>query len=215
MENWLNRILLSATTAGALLIGGQVSAQDRVLDQIITPDLERREIKEDKIDNEDFEVGLFAGVMNVEDFGSNDVVGIRLAYHISEDLFIETSIGDSRLKETSFERLSGDIQILTEDQRELIYYNLSLGYNFLPGEVFVGSKWAFNTNLYLIGGAGSTSFADEEHFTYNLGGGINFFATDWFSIRWDVRAHLFEHDIFGEEQDTTNLETSLGLNIYF
>ncbi|MDH3620528.1 MAG: outer membrane beta-barrel domain-containing protein, partial [Gammaproteobacteria bacterium] len=39
--------------------------------QVIDPQVERREIKEPKIDREDFEVGAYAGIMSIEDFGSN------------------------------------------------------------------------------------------------------------------------------------------------
>ncbi|HYQ71470.1 MAG TPA: outer membrane beta-barrel domain-containing protein, partial [Gammaproteobacteria bacterium] len=42
---------------------------------VITPDLERRTITEADIDSEDFEVGVFVGIMSVEDFGSNVVYG--------------------------------------------------------------------------------------------------------------------------------------------
>ncbi len=37
--------------------------------QVIEPEVERREIKEPEIDTEDFEIGLFGGIMSIEDFG--------------------------------------------------------------------------------------------------------------------------------------------------
>ena len=43
--------------------------------QVIDPEVERREIKEPAIDREDFEVGAFAGIMSIEDFGSDTVYG--------------------------------------------------------------------------------------------------------------------------------------------
>ena len=46
---------------------------------VIKPDLERRTITEADIDSEDFEAGVFVGVMSIEDFGSNVVYGARLA----------------------------------------------------------------------------------------------------------------------------------------
>ncbi len=210
----LNRILL-----GLPLIVGMMSAtsfaQEEVLDDIITPDLERRTIKEGDIDSENFEIGLYTGVLNIEDFGSSSVSGARLAYHLTESLFFEAAAGQSELQETSFERLSGGIQLLSDDQRDVTYYNLSVGFNIFPGEVFLGSKYAMNTSFYLIAGVGTTSFADEEHFTTNFGAGFSLLPTDWLSLRFDVRDYLFEHDLFGETVSTNNLEASLGLNIYF
>ena len=52
--------------------------------QVIDPQVERREIKEPKIDREDFEAGGFVGIMSIEDFGTNVVYGVRLAYHVTE-----------------------------------------------------------------------------------------------------------------------------------
>ena len=107
------------------------------------------------------------------------------------------------------------MQILPDDQRDLTYYNLSVGYNFLPGEVFIGKNLAFNTNLYLIAGAGNTDFADNSHFTYNLGVGYRFYTTDWLSIHLDMRDHVFNSDLLGEEKTVHNLEFSVGFTAFF
>lgn len=195
---------------------GEQSSQSRsVLDKIITPDMERRVIDEDVIDSEDFEIGIYSGIMSVEDFGSNTVTGVRFAYHISEDLFFEAAYGETTTEETSFELLNGSVQLLTDEERDLSYYNLSIGYNILPGEVFIGENWAFNSSLYLIAGAGNTDFAGEEHFTYNFGAGIRLFATDWLALHIDVRDHIFDLDIFGEEKTINNLEAHAGFTLFF
>lgn len=225
MEAWIQRIfLIGLASLVSISVSVSVSAQEEnnrrgkgssVLDQIITPDMERRVIKEDILDRENFELGLYTGVLSVEDFGSNSVTGIRFAYHVTEDFFLEAAYAQSTLQETSFERLSGSTPLLTDDQRELTYYNLSIGYNIFPGEVFIGKDWAFNTAFYLIAGAGNTSFADEEHFTYNLGGGLRFFLTDWVALHADVRDHIFSHDLLGEDTTTQNLEAHLGFTLFF
>ncbi len=214
MESWLQRIVLASLLAAGAPFALAQTDDDTALDAIIDPGLERRVIREDRIDSENFEAGFFAGVMNVEDFGSNNVYGARLAYHISEDFFLEGLYGQTETSETSYETLSGSTQLLTDSQRKLKYYNLSLGITILPGEVFVG-KMAFNTNYYIIAGAGNTEFAEDEYFTYNFGGGFRFFATDWLALRVDVRNHVFSHSLLGEEKEIQNLETHLGATIYF
>ena len=45
------------------------------------------------IDTEDFELGAYVGMLSIEDFESNVVYGARLAYHLTEDFFLE---GDAR-----------------------------------------------------------------------------------------------------------------------
>lgn len=189
--------------------------EQTVLDAVINPDIERRVIDEAEIDTENFELGFFAGAMSVEDFGSNSIYGMRLGYHITEDFFLEASYGSTKTSETSFETLSGGSDLLTEDQRQLDYYNISLGITILPGEVFIAKRWAFNTNYYIIGGAGNTLFADNEYFTYNFGGGFRLFASDWLAFRVDVRNHVFTHNILGEDKEIQNLETHLGMSLYF
>ncbi len=219
MENGIQRLFLAALLL-PLSLSANVQAQEGDdinpgLERVITPDTQRREIRQAQVDTEDFEIGIFYGVMNVEDFGTNGAGGLRLAYHVSEDFFMEANYGVSTTRETSFEKLSGSTQILSDDQRDLSYYNLSVGYNILPGEIFFGEKYAFNSNFYLIGGVGNTNFADEEHFTYNVGIGFRFYATDWIAVHIDVRDHIFEHDLLGEDQVVNNLETHAGITFFF
>jgi outer membrane beta-barrel protein len=182
---------------------------------VITPDLERRTITEADIDSEDFEAGVFVGVMSVEDFGSNVVYGARAAYHITEDFFTEAAIGRTDTDETSYETLSGGAQILSGSERELTYYNISLGYNLLPGEAFIGSGRAFNSALYVIAGVGNTEFANDSHFTVNVGAGYRFLLNDWIALHVDFRDHIFDSDLLGESKTTHNLEGTGGVTLFF
>jgi len=183
--------------------------------QVIDPEVERREIKEPAIDREDFEIGPYVGIMSVEDFGVDVVYGARLAYHITEGFFIEGTVGRTDTGLTSFEELSGDARLLTSSEREYTYYNLNLGYNILPGEVFIGEGRAFNTNLYLTGGLGSTSFAGDDRFTVNFGFGYRFLLSDSIALHLDFRDHLFDIDLFGDEKTAHNLESTFGFTVFF
>jgi outer membrane beta-barrel protein len=183
--------------------------------QVIEPEVERREVKEPAIDREDFEVGAFVGIMSIEDFGSNVSYGVRLAYHITEGFFVEGAVGQSRGGLTSFEVLSGGATLISDSERDLTYYNLSLGYNILPGEVFIGEGRAYNTNLYLIAGLGSTTFAGDDRFTVNVGAGYRFLLNDSVALHLDVRDHLFDIDLLGEEKTAHNLEAHLGVTVFF
>jgi len=190
------------------------SAYAQEPEQVVRPEVERREIKEADIDTEDFEIGAFAGVMSVEDFGTNFVYGARLGYHVTEYVFVEASYGRTDTDETSAERFGG-FQILQDSDRTLDYYNLSFGFNLLPGESFVGSRWAFTSDFYLIGGVGSTSFAGDDLFTWNIGFGYRVLLNDWLALRADARDHVFDLDLLGESNTTHNLEFTGGLSIFF
>jgi outer membrane beta-barrel protein len=223
METRVQHILLAASLLGALTcFSASVFAADEKeknndgeLGKIITPDIERRHIKEADLDAEDFEVGLYTGMLSLEDFGSNIVAGVSFSYHITEDFFVQANYGTSKTEKTSYELLSGGVELLTKDQRDLSYYNISLGYDLLPGQVYISEKWHFNTSVYLIAGAGNTHFADKNYFTYNLGAGFKFYATDWLMLDLSMRNYSFEHELFGVAKKINSPESRLGISIFF
>jgi outer membrane beta-barrel protein len=192
-----------------------VSADDDGQPPVIEPDVERREIEPAKIDTEDFEVGVFAGRISVEDFGVNSVAGATFAYHITEGFFVELAAGRADTQLTSFERLSGAARLLTDSNRDYSYYNLSLGYNIFPGESFVGKNRSLNTATYLIGGVGKTTFAGDDRFTVNLGMGIRVMPLDWLAIHADIRDHVFDIELLGQEKTSHNMEARIGVTFFF
>lgn len=195
----------------ALAQNDELGAQKPVLE----PRIQRKHVTEASIDAEDFEVGAYGGLINVEDFGSSVLAGARVAYHISEDVFIEGALARTHVGETSFEKLSGGVKLLDNSQRDYTYYDASIGYNLLPGESFIGSRRAFNTDFYVIGGAGMTDFAGDTHFTVNAGMGYRLLLTDWLTMRMEMRDHLFDLDLLGSNKTTQNLEWTLGLGGFF
>jgi outer membrane beta-barrel protein len=190
-------------------------AEDTTQPPVIEPDVERRDIEPPRIDTEDFEVGILMGQISVEDFGVNTVSGARFAYHVTEGFFVELAAGKADTELTSFERLSGAAQLLTDSEREYSYYNVSLGYNIFPGEHFVGKERAMNTQTYVIGGVGKTTFAGDDRFTINFGIGMRLMPLDWLAVHGDVRDHVFDIDLLGEEKTSHNLEATLGVTFFF
>jgi outer membrane beta-barrel protein len=192
-----------------------VRADDTTQPPVIEPDVERREIEPPRIDTEDFEVGILVGQLSVEDFGVNTVSGARFAYHVTEGFFVELAAGKADTELTSFERLSGAAQLLTDSEREYSYYNVSLGYNIFPGEHFIGKNRAMNTQTYVIGGVGKTTFAGDDRFTINFGIGMRLMPLDWLAIHGDIRDHVFDIDLLGQEKTSHNLEATLGVTFFF
>jgi len=207
-------VLLIALLAGC---GGRKSVEmvDNESESVIQPEVERRKIKPPKIDNDNFEVSAFYGLMSVEDFETNGVYGARLAYHVSEGFFVEGTYGQSTLGETSYEKLSGGAPILTDEQRKLSYYDLSVGWNLLPGEVFIGRKRAFASSLYVLAGAGNTSYADDDYFSFVFGTGYRMLLTDWMALHVDIRDRMWDTDLLGVEKTTHNFELELGFSAFF
>lgn len=184
-------------------------------DQVIQPQVKRKNINAANIGADNLEVTAYTGLLSIEDFGTHAVYGFRLDYHVTEDVFFQGTLGQSKGGTTSYERLSASVPLLTDNQRKYIYYDVSLGYNLLPGEAFVGRNHAYNTALYVLAGAGSTKFAGNNHFTITVGGGYRVDITDWFVVHLDVRDHIFTNDVTGENKTTHNFETTLGLSYVF
>jgi outer membrane beta-barrel protein len=182
--------------------------------QLLTPKVKRNKIKVGKIDTENFELGPFGGLYSIEDFGTNLVVGARFAWHMSESFFFEANYGQTKGGRSSAETLLNR-DFFTDQDRELTYYNALFGYNFLPGEAFIGRNWAFINALYLVGGAGITNFGSEDRFTVVGGFGYRFLVTDWLAAHVDFKDHVFQTDFFGEEKSTHNMEFHGGFTIFF
>jgi outer membrane beta-barrel protein len=183
--------------------------------RVIEPEVERRKIKVAKIDADNIELGGNYGFLSIEDFGSNASWGLTGAYHVTEDFFFQVSYGSSRASKTSYEILGGNVQLLTPSERRFTYYSLSLGYNLLPGEVYIGRSLAMNSALYLIGGIGSTRFAGDQRFSLNFGAGYRLLPTDWMAIHIDVQDRVFRTDILGTQKLVNNLGANIGLTFFF
>lgn len=183
--------------------------------RVIEPNVARRRIKTPKIDNENWELGGGYGFVSIDDFGTNPTVAAQITFHVTEDFFFRGDLGQTTAGRTSFETLGGDIELLTGNQRHFTYYSLSLGYNFLPGEVFLGRKTAMNSGFYTLIGIGSVKFAGDNHLALNFGAGFRVLPTDWLAIHLGVQDRVFDSDLLGETKVTNNIETLLSATVFF
>jgi outer membrane beta-barrel protein len=182
---------------------------------VVEPQVDRRTIKVPKIGARNIELGGYYGELSIMDFGAQPVAGARLDYHITEDFFFEADYGRAKGGRTSFEELSGGIQLLSDAERRFTYYNLSLGYNLLPGEVFVGRNFAMTSALYMLGGIGSVNFGGEQNFAVSFGAGFRVLPTDWLAVHIDVQDIVFKSDIIGVNQLKDNLQATIGASVFF
>lgn len=217
MENRLLNIFLILILSATMSANAQTvaDADEEPDENFIQPQIEREAFDESLIDSEDFEISIFGGMLSIEDFGVNSVIGFKLAYHINEDYFVQAVLGESTAGETSFEVLSAGAPILSEDERKLEFYQINIGYNLFPGEAFVSQTTTLNNAFYVIAGLGNTEFAGDDRHTLNYGFGYRILFFDAFSFNADFRDHLFDMDVFGKKVESHNLEFSLALGWYF
>ncbi|HCX27096.1 MAG TPA: outer membrane beta-barrel domain-containing protein [Cellvibrionales bacterium] len=211
MAYWLQRLLLIALSIIATLSSIRTAAE---VPEVISPEIDRREIKVARIDNENIEVGIYGGILAIEDFDSSNISIVRIDFHINEHTFIEASYGSAKGDTTTFEELIPSTQLISDEQREYTSYDISFGWNIFPGETWLRNK-AYKSDFYLILGGGSTEFGGDKWFTWNVGAGYRLFLNDWLAWRIDVRDHIFNRDLFGEDDQTNNIEMSSGVSFFF
>lgn len=232
MENRIEHFLLSQKSARngltALMLTGigalplQALATESAADdkpapvQVIAPEVQPRTIKEADIDAEFFEVGGFAGLLSIDNFSTEPLIGVSAAFHATEDFFIQFNYGMAEAGLTSFEELSGsNVRLLSSSDRDFTYYDFLLGYNIFPGEIFFSDTLAFNSAFYLVGGVGNTEFGGENNFTTTFGTGFRVVLLDWLTVHVDFRDHMFKSDLIRESQLTHNIELSSGVTLFF
>jgi outer membrane beta-barrel protein len=185
-------------------------------EQVIVPQVDRRDVRVPRLPSKDFELGLLGGTYATQNFGSNAVVGVRFGYHITEDFFVESVYARTKAEDSMYRRLNaGTGGIFETESVKLTYYNLSFGFNALPGEVFLGGRFARPSALYLIAGVGSTKFDQQRRQTINFGWGVRVMLADWAAVQVDMRDHVYSLDLLSRRESTHNLELSTGLTFFF
>ena len=183
-------------------------------DQVVVPQVDRRDLEVPKFPSNDFEFGLYTGSYSTQNFGTSWVYGAKVGYHITEDFFVEGVYGQTKVSDELFRQiLPGGV--FPQEKQKLAYYNLSIGYNLLPGEIFLGARRARPSQFYLITGVGSTKFADQRRPTFNVGFGYRVYLADWAALQLDLRDHIFSLDLLGTRQSTQNVELTAGLSFFF
>lgn len=210
----LPKLLLALAGLATLAPAAVAQTQKPANEQVVVPEVDRRDIKPPKFPSNDFEIGAFVGTYAVQNFGTSVVYGVRGGYAITEDFFVEGVYGSTTVSDDSFRQiLPGGI--FANNSEKLTYYNVSVGYNVLPGEVFIGANRALASAMYVIGGIGSTEFVDQRRQTINFGLGWRVFMKDSFALQVDFRDHMFSLDLLGKSESTQNLELTFGASFFF
>jgi outer membrane beta-barrel protein len=183
-------------------------------EQVVVPQVDRRDVKPPRFPSKDIEAGVFAGTYATENFGASFVTGVRLGYHLTEDFFVTGTLGQSRVSDEAFRQvLPGGV--FAQRKESLRYVSLGAGWNVLPGEVFLDGRRAKASAVYLAGGVGSTHFNEQRRSTIHFGVGMRVLMADRWALQVDMRDHVFSLDLLGKRQSTHNLELTGGFAFYF
>jgi len=180
---------------------------------IVKPDTEQEIIEDSDIRNVSMSVGVYAGLISYENFNSNYLAAIYLSYPFDEKIFVEAEFGVSGINDTEYRNIG--LPLLAEEESDVQFYTVLIGYNLLPGEVYWSQTKTLISRFYLIGGIGSISFDDKDTVSINLGAGFKMELDDNKSVRFEARDRLFDSDILGTDKLTNNTEFHLGIDWNF
>jgi outer membrane beta-barrel protein len=196
--------------------------------RVIEPNKQTTSVQAAAIDTEHFELGLYAGLMSVEDFNTNLATGLSLTYHIhgTERFIAQVNYGSSETDKANFETIDN---FLAEEDRTFNYLNLLAGYKILDGRSFLGKRMKFNSAIYLLAGGANIEFANNDETGYVLGASYRVVLTDWLTVNFDVRDTVFDREFLAKtdfdgagnpvttnlSKTTHNTEVLLGINALF
>ncbi|PCJ44002.1 MAG: outer membrane beta-barrel domain-containing protein [Moraxellaceae bacterium] len=220
MESRISRIFLNVVTCLLMAFVGvcyaDTSSKQVGAAPIIEPFVLRADLNEADIDTGNFEIGVYVGLLSMEELTSTVLFGVSATFHATEDIFLEANYAISTIEEPHSSQLNQS-DLFTDD--ELTMYDLSLGLNVLPGEVFVGESRAYNSALYIIAGAGITQLDKSNELTLIAGLGYRMIITDWLALHVDFRDRIFEREIgTGPDKITFrshNLDFHAGVSYFF
>lgn len=162
------------------------------------------------IDDEHFEIGVFTGLLSMEDFNTNPVFGINMRYYINPSFFVEASTGVSETEKSSAEAEDNFVF-----DRNFEYLGLNAGYELIKGRSFWGKKRKFNTSLYVLAGIENVEFDEKAETGAVIGASYKVVLTDSIAINLDFKNHLVSRTLQGDEKLTSNPEISFGLSTFF
>ncbi len=218
MMSTQKRLLMNTAASLIALVGvhGSLWASESNNDsvKIIEPNQQIKSADAAAIDTEKFELGVFTGLLSVEDFDTNRVTGFNFTYHINSDFTASLQRAESEVGRATFEDVVGG-DFLSKDDETFKYLSLVGGYRLFHGRSFAGERSKFNSNIYLLFGFSQIEFAGNDESGMILGTSYKTVLTDW--LTWDLtfKDHIYERDFLGDKKRTHNVELSLGLNVLF
>ena len=148
----------------------------------------------------------YAGGYAFDRKSNSFVIGGRLGYYMFDMLQAEAGVAYTHVRRPAeiVESLFG--LTLEAEDFDMIYYQINLTYEVLPGRQMVP---------YISGGAGSAIMQGETEASFNVGAGTLLFVSKRTAMRWEVRTYLFDSGPEDARRSNHNIEFTLGTSFLF
>jgi outer membrane beta-barrel protein len=213
-------VLALAALGAASLVATEAGAQcvDEELKQELVGGRHYRGVQE-RLFTKTFrhELSAMGGVYAADLYSSSWLAGGAYTFHFSEDLGLEASVQFTRFRSDvteSYERRYPQIQIIDNPDKPGNLYFGHLVWSFAYGKLrwMGGGVSRFDFNLAL--GAGVTDDSTSRGVTGSGGIGAKFFFGQWFAVRMDVRDHVLQEVLVGDEHLVNDVIVTLGASVF-
>lgn len=181
---------------------------------MLAPEVDRRDFNIPDIDSENFELGIYGGVISIENFGANYLKGAYVSYFITEDFFISGNYATTSIEDDVYRRMNLPL-FGVSGTRAVKNTGVMLGWNALSGELFWLDKQSFTADLFVLAGMSTIDFDTEEHSAASGGLGVRIIPRDWFAIKFESRFSEYKTNILGYRKYHHNFEVTTGISIFF
>ncbi len=163
------------------------------------------------------ELTFMGGWYAADLYSSNYVLGGAYTFHFSEDLALEASFQYTRVHSDAADTFNRRYPQLvleqTNDKPGMLYFG-HLIWSFAYGKLrwMGGGISRFDFNLAL--GAGVTDDTTSVGVTGSAGIGTKWYFGKWFALRLDVRDHILQQQLIGEQHLVNDVLITLGMSVF-
>ncbi len=160
------------------------------------------------------EINLFGGVYASDVMGAAPQGGVSYAFHVTEDFALEAAFAYTYFSSAvsgPVEQYTGYTVLASHDAR---IYSGNLVWHPIHGKFMLFNYAIPHFDIFFTAGVGVTDSRNAKGLTYNFGAGLKIFATSWFSLRLDIRDHVYIQEVLASESITNNLSLTLGVGFW-
>jgi outer membrane beta-barrel protein len=219
---WIVRLACVAPALAAVSLSWSGVARAQCVDEELKEELvggRHYRGVEDRLFTKAFrhELSAMGGYYAADLYSSNWVVGGAYTFHFSEDFALEASYQYTRFTSavtSTYERRFPQISLEESTNKAGNLYFGHLIWTFAYGKLrWMGggiSRFDFNFAL----GAGVTDDSTARGLTGSAGLGAKLFFGKWFALRADVRDHVLQEALVGDEHLVNDIIFTLGLSVF-
>ena len=168
-------------------------------DQVVIPQVDRRDIEKPKFPSNDFEIGLFTGTYATQNFGSSWVYGARIGYAITEDFFVEGVYGQTKVSDELFRQILPSRCWWRAPRSSPTTTCRSATTSFPARSSSAAGERGPRSSISSPASAAPVGRPEEDR-PSTLGFGYRLYLADWVAFQLDLRDHIFSLDLLGKRE---------------